>query len=138
MNLRTIVLILILLALLLFAALNWGVVTTPATLNLAFGQIDAPLGILMLLALAGLTLVYMLLLAKAEAAALLEIRRQTKELEKARKLADRAEESRFGDLRQWLADELGAIQRQLDALVEARSVKSGRDPTSETRGGNGP
>ena len=38
MNIRTIVLLLILLALLVFAALNWGVFTTPATLNLLFGQ----------------------------------------------------------------------------------------------------
>ena len=125
---RTVVLVALLAVALLFVGLNWRAFTNPTTLNFAFGQIEAPLGVLMLLALAILTLLYLLLLAKAEAAAHLEIRRLSKELEKTRKLADSAEASRFKELRQWLEGELGALRQQ---LAGRSSGDGGGDPAAE-------
>lgn len=104
----------------LFALLNWAQFTVPTSLNLVVAHVEAPFGIVMLMLLGLVTLIFMLLLARAETVSLLESRKLAKELDKARKLADSAEESRFQNLHAYLERELGEINRRLDVLTSNR------------------
>lgn len=114
---RTLIVLAVLFLTLLFAALNWAAFSAPTTLNLLFAKVQAPLGVLMLLALATVTVIYLLFLAQVDAAALLESRRQAKELDKARKLADDQEASRFDALRKAIEVDVEQINSRLDELI---------------------
>ncbi|OGA31367.1 MAG: hypothetical protein A3G80_03965 [Betaproteobacteria bacterium RIFCSPLOWO2_12_FULL_62_13b] len=112
------VLILVLLALIgLFALLNWRSFTTPANLDFLIARIEAPLGVLMLIAVGVLVIVFLLLLAKAEIAMLLESRKVAREMENLRRLAAEAESSRVESLRAALHGELAEINRKLDIII---------------------
>jgi len=112
------ILILVLLALIgIFALLNWRSFTTPANLDFLVARIEAPLGILMLIALGIMVIVFLLLLAKAEITMLLESRKVARELENLRRLAAEAESSRVESLRASLHGELAAINRKLDIIL---------------------
>jgi len=85
-----------------FAALNLNEILRPTTIQLGFSQIEAPLGLVLLgtlVAALGFFLVAMLLFQTGH---LLEMRQATKEAKEQRNLADKAEQSRFSELRQWL------------------------------------
>lgn len=110
MRARTAVLLAILVALGIFAALNWSVITTPTQLHLVFARIEAPLGVVLLVVAAGLTVLYAVFLAWIETSALLETRRFTRELQAQRQLAESAETSRYTELRSLLQTELGALR----------------------------
>jgi uncharacterized integral membrane protein len=101
-----------------FAALNWQTFAQPAPLDLLVAQVDAPLGMVMLLLLGAVTVLYMLLLARVEIAAMLESGRLAKELERVRRLADSSEESRIQALREHLDDELSRLQKAVTGLDE--------------------
>lgn len=122
---RTFILVATLLLIALFALGNWSAFTAPATLNFLFGKVEAPLGILMLLAMGVLAVGFMLMLAKAEVVMLLEHRRLAAELEAARKLASDSETSRTEQLRITLHNDFAETNRKLDRLLE------------QTRGGRG-
>lgn len=114
MNLRAFSLSLILAFVLLaaFASLNWATMSVPATLNLGFVDVSAPLGMVMLVftaVISGVFIVYILLL---QAGVILEARRLTKEVKAQRELADTAEASRFTELRTMLEVELRRIEAQ--------------------------
>ena len=69
MRARTALLLVALVALGLFAALNWAVFTAPTDLNLLFARAQAPLGVILLVVIVALTLLYAALLAWLETAA---------------------------------------------------------------------
>lgn len=120
MRIRTALLLLILAGLGVFAALNWAVFTTPAQLHLIFARVEAPLGVVMLVITAGVSVLYGVFMAWIETSALLEARRYARELNAQRQLAESAETSRYGELRKYLDAELGAL-RTLPELA-ARDV----------------
>lgn len=94
-----------------FAALNWPAFNTPQPLWLGFTTVTAPLGVMML----GALVIIALLLLVEQSAALAESRRYGRELDAQRKLAEKAEESRYSELRAWLTEEMGrAEQRAID------------------------
>ncbi|MEM7048611.1 MAG: DNA cytosine methyltransferase [Acidobacteriota bacterium] len=130
MKIRTFLLILVFLLALLFTALNWEQFAAPASLNILIGRVDAPLGLLLLGAMGILTLVYLLLLSKSEAAALIESRRTLKDLEKARKVAEQAEESRIRELRDQLDIELEQLHGKIDRLLGVKE----EEPASPAEG----
>jgi len=114
MNIRAFSLTLILAFVLLaaFASLNWLALAAPNTLDLGFSEVNAPLGVVMLVftaAISGLFIVYIVLM---QAGVILEERRLTKELKAQRELADTAEASRFTELRTFLDNELHRIEAQ--------------------------
>jgi uncharacterized integral membrane protein len=90
----------------LFALLNWTAFTTPATLSLLFTEVQAPLGLIMLGMVVFLTLLFTLWAISLQASTLLEARRQNRELQAQRDLADKAEASRFVELRGYVGAEL--------------------------------
>lgn len=95
----------------IFAALNWPQFNAEMPLWLGVTTVVAPLGVVML-ALFGI--VVMLLLIE-QGAGLAESRRYSRELDAQRRLADKAEASRFTELRAYLAEELArADQRAAD------------------------
>lgn len=110
MRTRTIVLVVAILLVAGFAALNWAEIVRPTPL--LFGPVvaEAPLG-LILLGLLALTLVLFIVSSAAiRTQSLMDYRQHHKTLEAQRDLADRAEASRFTDLRQHLDTHLRELK----------------------------
>jgi uncharacterized integral membrane protein len=110
MRVRTALLLVVLVAVGIFAALNWGVFTTPTPLHLVFARVEAPLGIIMLAVTAAVTVLYMVFLSWLEISALLEARRYARELHAQRQLAESAEASRLVELQRLLETGLGELR----------------------------
>jgi uncharacterized integral membrane protein len=141
MYLRTILIVIVLGLLAIFALFNWSAFMSPTTLTFGVGTVEAPLG-LILLAIVGLsTLLFLIYIVFLQSTSLLEGRRQARELQSQRELADRAEESRFQQLRSAMETELrnldtrsneskAAILTRLDALE--RDMRSAVEQSGNT------
>ncbi|WP_022797799.1 hypothetical protein [Thermus islandicus] len=132
MNARTLFTLFVLLLLTLFAWLNWGEITKPTSLSLGLTRVEAPLGLVLVVALALLSLLYLIFTVGLETAALLEIRRYARELLHYKKLAEEAEQSRYTELRRFLEAELKRLEevekeeiRALEARVEETLERHG-------------
>lgn len=112
MNLRTVLLAGLLLLLALFALTNWNAFMTPATLSLGFAEVQAPLGLAMLVITGLLSAAFVLYIVFQQANVIVESRRTAKELKGHRELADKAEASRFTELRTFLEAELRRLEAQ--------------------------
>jgi len=112
MNLRSALLVLALLVLALFALLNWTAFTTPTTLSVGFAEVQAPLGLIMLTVTAVVSALFLFYIVVQQAGVIMETRRNTKELNAQRDLADKAEASRFSELRTFLDTELRKMEAQ--------------------------
>ena len=117
MNFRTLLIILALVLLAAFTLLNWTAFTTPTTLSLGFGVVEGPLGLIMLMVSAFLSVLFLGYIVFQQAAVMVEARRTAKELKAQRELADRAEASRFTELRSYLAGELARMEAQASAAT---------------------
>ena len=110
MRARTIFLIIGIVLVAAFAALNVDEFTRSSVLSLGFTTIQVPLGMVMLLMLVATMLVFLASTLYIQGANLLENRQHAKELNIQRELADRAEASRFTELHKYL-------QTQADAAL---------------------
>lgn len=117
MNLRSLAIVVVLALLAVFAALNWSAITAPMQLSLLFATVQAPLGLIMLGFTALLGMLFLVFAVTMQTSLLLDSRRHARELQNQRELADRAEASRFTDLRTYLEKELAALR----LVVEAQS-----------------
>ena len=119
MRFRTLFLFAVLAITVLFALLNWQAFTTPTTLSLVFGTVEAPVGVIMLavtLLLGAMCLTY---LVYVQGVALMDSRRHTKELQTQRELADNAEASRFSELHNFVNAEMrAAAQMHADTRAQ--------------------
>lgn len=115
MKLRTLSLLLVLGALAAFAALNWSSFVSPTTLSLGLAEVQAPLGLIMLGMVAVLTAIFLVFVVYVQASALFDSRRHAQELQANRELADKAEASRFTELRGFLESELAKIAERSGA-----------------------
>ena len=111
---RALIFFLVLVAVGLFAAINWSVFTALTTISLGFTTVQAPLGLIMLGLVAFLSVLFTVWVIVLQATSLRDARRQTKELQAQRDLADRAEASRFTELR---ADVLKRIDESANATA---------------------
>lgn len=116
MNLRTLAIILALGLLGAFTLLNWAAITTPTTLSLGFAEVQAPLGLVLLMVSALLAVIFLAYIVFQQAGVILETRRSAKELKAQRELADRAEASRFTELRTHLSGEIARLEARLDRV----------------------
>ena len=116
MQLRSIVLLLTMLAIAVLAALNWAALSAPVPVSLGVTTLEAPLGLLMLGLTALLAIVGVAYVLSLQGSVLLETRRHTKELQAQRELADKAEASRFTELRAFLETQ----QQQTHTALLAR------------------
>jgi uncharacterized integral membrane protein len=117
MPLRTVVLLVVLTLIALFAALNWTAFVAPTTLSFGVAQVQAPLGLIMLGLLAILTALFLLYVAYLQTTVILEWRRHAKELQAQRERADQAEASRFTELRAHVDRRLTEIESSLSAQL---------------------
>jgi uncharacterized integral membrane protein len=130
MHLRTLLVLLVLGILAVFAAVNWGSFMAPTTLSLLFATIQAPLGLVMLGFTALLTALFLLFIAYLQASLLMDSRRYARELQAQRTLADQAEASRVAELRGYLEAELPKLTvtiAESRAAVETRLDRLDRD-----------
>jgi uncharacterized integral membrane protein len=128
MPLRSVVLLVVLAAVAVFAALNWSVIMAPTTLSLGFAQVQAPLGLVLLGLIAVLGVLFLVYVVYLQSSALLETRRHARELQTARELADQAEASRFTDLRSHLDTRLTDIEHSLAAQLGELRDRLDRTP----------
>jgi len=109
MKLRTLFLLLVLAGITAFSVLNWHAFITPTTLSLGVAEVQAPLGIVMLGITGFLTVFFLIFVVYVQASAHFESRRHAQELQANRELADKAEASRFTELRGFIESELGKL-----------------------------
>lgn len=118
MNFRTLFLLLIVAAIAALAALNWSTLAAPSMISLGLVSWEGPLGVVML----GLTLLlgifFIAYVLSLQGSVLLDTRRHTKEMQAQRELADKAEASRFTELRVVLETQHQQGQAQLLARLD--------------------
>ncbi|GGH61937.1 hypothetical protein GCM10010975_26150 [Comamonas phosphati] len=135
MNLRTFSLLIVVALIALLAALNWHTLATPSAVSLGVAEIQAPLGVLMLALTCLMAVFFLAYVLWMQGSVLMEARRHAKEMQAQRDLADRAEASRFTELRGVL-ESLHAQNKQdvlarLDAL-EAHLVSRAQESDNST------
>ncbi|PPD56068.1 MAG: Signal transduction histidine kinase [Methylotenera sp.] len=118
MKVRALVLLGVLGLFLIFMVLNWTTILAPTTLNLGVADVNAPLGLVMLGMIAVLTALFLVFIVYLQTSVLFEARRHAKELQTNRELADKAEASRFTELRQFMDAE---IQKQASLQAESKA-----------------
>lgn len=128
MHFRTIFLAIIVLVIAALAALNWPALSAISTVELGVTTVQAPLGVIMLGLTVLLGVFFIAYVLSLQTSVLLETRRHTKELQAQRELADKAEASRFTELRavleaQHLQGQNAVLERleTMDARAELRS-----------------
>lgn len=109
MNFRSATVVVALVLLGAFALLNWGAFSAPTTLSLGFADVQAPLGLTMLIVTALLSVIFLAYIVFQQAGVIRETRRMSRELMAQRELADSAEASRFTELRSYVAQELAGL-----------------------------
>ncbi len=115
MRARTIIFILAIAVVAAFAALNVDEFTRPSVLSLGFTSIQAPLGVVMLALLIAAAVIFLGVMIYMQSSNLLETRTYARELNTQRELADKAEASRFTELRHYLEAQTAAQQRREQA-----------------------
>lgn len=123
MRARTVILVVAILLVAGFAALNWSEIVRSQPLSFGLFVTSAPLGMI-LLGLLVLTLVLFLASATAmHTRSLMDYRQHQKTLEAQRELADKAEASRFVDLRNHLDQHLKEM-RERDVIAASEFDKA--------------
>lgn len=102
----------------LFALVNWTAFTAPTPLSLGVTTVQAPLGLIMLALLAFVCVLFAVWVIALQAGALRDARRQTRELQAQRDLADKAEASRLSELRTDLLARLDRLQNESRVALE--------------------
>jgi hypothetical protein len=135
MGLRTGVLLVVVLLIAALAALNWGVLAAPTAMSIGFMQVTAPLGLIMLGLTVLLGIFFVAYVVYLQTSVLFETRRHTREMQAQRDLADKAEASRFTELRNFLevqenthmarnAERHAALLARLEQLEAAIRLRS--------------
>jgi len=106
-----------------FAALNWSEIVRSTPLSFGLFVTSAPLGLILLTVLAVACIAFVLGSAAIRTQALVDSRTHHKTLEAQRDLADRAEASRFTDLRTHLDAQLREL-RERDAIAATELQKA--------------
>ena len=119
MNSRTLVLLLIVAATAALAVLNWTALSEPSPISLGVTTVDAPLGLIMLGLTVSMGVFFIAYVLSLQGSVLLDTRRHTKEMQAQRELADKAEASRFTELRAFLENQHQQTQSQLMARLDA-------------------
>ena len=125
MSLRTVFLMMVAGLLAIFTVLNWQAFIAPTTLSLVFTEVQAPLGLVMLVITGLLAALFLLYVAYLQSTTLLESRRFARELQSQRQLADAAEASRFTELRTVLEERLRHLDARTCRNADRRTRKAG-------------
>ena len=111
-----------------FAGLNWSEFVRPTPLSFGLFVMDAPLGLILLTVLTITLVAFLVSSIHMQTVNLLDTRQHSKELHAQRELADKAEASRFTDLRLHLDSQMKEIQqREVIAATELeKAVAAGQ------------
>ena len=112
MYLRTVLIVLVLGLLAIFAIFNWSAFLSPTTVTFGFAAVEAPLGLILLGVVGVVTALFLVYVVFLQSSTLMDSRRQARELQAQREIADRAEESRFEQLRSTMEGEIKQLQSQ--------------------------
>ena len=113
MRIRTIFLIIAIVLVAGFAALNVDEFTRSSLLSLGFTTVQVPLGTVMLALLVATMLVFLTTTLYIQSTHLVETRNNARALNTQRELADKAEASRFTELRAYMeAQAASSLQRE--------------------------
>jgi uncharacterized integral membrane protein len=123
---RALVFSVILLLIGLFALLNWTTFTTSTPLSLGYTTVQAPLGLIMLGLLVFLTALFTVWALSLQASVMRETRRYARELQAQRDLVEKAETSRFTELRTLLTNEQQRLAQANDELRAAVLMRLNR------------
>ena len=116
MRIRTLLLVIAIVLIAGFVALNIDEFTRISTLNLGFTTISVSLGLVMLALLIAATVIFLGSTLFMQSKNMMESRSLSRELTTQRELADKAEASRFTELRAYLEEQTLAAQRRESAL----------------------
>ncbi|KAF1048763.1 LapA family protein [Xylophilus sp.] len=130
MKLRSVILLLIVLAIAVLAALNWTALSVVAPVSLGLAVVDLPLGIVMLTLTVLLGVFFLAYVLSLQAQVLVDTRRWAKDLQSQRELADRAEASRLTELRLALESRL---QDEATVALQGRDALTARIDLLESR-----
>ncbi|MDR0212990.1 MAG: LapA family protein [Comamonas sp.] len=135
MNFRTISIAIIVALIAVLAVFNWNALVTPTSVSLGVTDIQAPLGVLMLALTILLSVFFIAYVLWLQSSVLLEARRHSKEMQTQRDLADKAEASRFTELRGVLealhAQDKQDLMARLD-MLEAHLVSRAQESDNST------
>jgi len=106
MKLPSLLLLIVLLIIAAFTALNWNVFVAPTDLSLGVSMVKMPLGMIMLGLVVVISVLYLLYVVYLQTSVLLETRRHSRAMLMNKALAEKAEASRFTELRNGLAAEM--------------------------------
>lgn len=123
MRFRTILLILAIVLLAGFVALNVDEFTRMSVLSLGFTTVNVSLGLVMLLLLVVATVVFLASTLYMQSTNMIETRKYARELNVQRELADKAEASRFTELRSYLEVQALAAQQRETAASTAMAER---------------
>ena len=112
MHLRTVFLLLLFILCSIFLIVNWEGVMANVTVNLLWTEIQAPLGLILLLGPGLLILICLVYGFIQQAGLSMELRRVNKQLQQARDLAQKAELSRFTELKSEMQKQITELQNQ--------------------------
>jgi len=130
MYLRTLLILVVLGLLIIFALINWSAFTAQTSLSVGFTTVEAPLGLILLGIAGALTLLFLIYVVYLQSSALLESRRYARDFQAERDRAEQAEASRFNQLRAFLETEIQKLANQNEtcrAAVLARLDELDRD-----------
>lgn len=123
MRAKTIFLVLFIAVVAAFVALNVGEFTRASVLSLGFTSVQVPLGLVMLALLAAVAVIFLGVMIYMQSSNLLETRNYARELSTQRELADKAEASRFTELRHYLESQAASQQRREQAAEQVLSER---------------
>lgn len=128
MYLRTLFILIVIGAVAIFAAVNWNAFVAPTTVSVVFTTVEAPLGLVLLAVVGVLTLLFLLYVVYLQSSVLVENRRNARELQSQRELAEQAEISRINQLRSFLESELKRLgekteESKMAALTKLETVE---------------
>ncbi|WP_372659485.1 LapA family protein, partial [Hydrogenophaga sp.] len=114
MSLRSLLILVLGFVTVLFVGANWALISQPAQLSLLVMTVEAPLGIVLLGLLLLFVLVFVAYIGYLQTTVLVESRRHAKELAAQRALADKAEASRFFELKSHLDGAFDQVNQLLE------------------------
>lgn len=122
MQIRTVLLGLVIILFGIFVVLNWGAFLAPTNLSLGIIEIEAPLGLIMLILLASLLVVLLVYVVYLRTTVSLDSDRYMQEMKTQRELINQSEASRFAEMREYFGKELrGMSDRDKETRKEVLS-----------------
>ncbi len=106
------------------ALLNWNLVTQPTPVNLFVTTVNLSMPLLLLIGMVIVAVLYFTTIGRLRMEAAIESRELHRELDRARRTAEKAEESRVADLRAYLDREIPQIELKLDQALERLGVRA--------------